>query len=328
MRRNRLTAGLITVLLLLATFVVAACGGDDNESSDSGTSTTSGEKSAAIVSNPDNGKVTLTIGSKNFTEQKVLGEIYSQGFEAAGYKVNKELNLGDEKIALKALEGGDISAYPEYSGTVLTSFFAVPSDEIPKDPQEAFNNAKFALASKKITSFGPTPYTNSNEVGTTQATAKKYGLKNISDLKGKSQDLTLYGTPECRQRLDCLLGLQKVYGLQFKKFTPVAIDLRHEVLAKGQADLSIVFTTDPQVKRNNEVLLEDDKGMFPPYNTMFLVRDDVAQKAGPDLQKVVDQINKGLTDPVMSELNARVDLDKKTPEQVAGEYLSESGLVQ
>ena len=108
----------------------------------------------------------------------------------------------------------------------------------------------------------------------------------------------------------------------------MAIDLRHEVLAKGQADLSIVFTTDPQVKRNNEVLLDDDKGMFPPYNTMFLVRDDVAQKAGPDLQKVVDQINKGLTDPVMSELNARVDLDKKTPEQVASEYLNESGLVR
>ncbi len=163
-------------------------------------------------------------------------------------------------------------------------------------------------------------------MGTTQATAKKYGLKKISDLDGQSEKLTLYGTPECRQRLDCLLGLQKVYGLEFKKFTPVAIDLRHEVLAKGQADLSIVFTTDPQVKRNNEVLLEDDKSMFPPYNTMFLVRDDVVQKAGPDLGKVVDQINKGLTDPVMSELNARVDLDKKTPEQVAGEYLNESGL--
>ena len=153
-------------------------------------------------------------------------------------------------------------------------------------------------------------------------------MKKISDLEGQSEDLTLYGSPECRQRLDCLLGLQKVYGLEFKKFTPVAIDLRHEVLDKGQADLSIVFTTDPQVKRNNEVLLEDDKGMFPPYNTMFLVRDDVVQEAGPDLRKVVDQINKGLTDPVMSELNARVDLDKKTPEQVAGEYLNESGLVQ
>jgi osmoprotectant transport system substrate-binding protein len=325
MRKIRPLAGLITVLLLFATFAIVACG-DDDDSSDSGSSTTSGEKSTAIESNPDNGKVSITVGSKNFTEQKLLGETYAQGLEAAGYKVKTELNLGDEKIALKALENGDISAYPEYSGTVLTSFFAVPSDEIPKDSEEAYNNAKIRLANKKITTYGPTPYTNSNEVGTTQATAKKYGLKKISDLDGQSDKLTLYGTPECRQRLDCLLGLQKVYGLKFKKFVPVAIDLRHEVLAKGQADLSIVFTTDPQVKRNKEVLLEDDKNMFPPYNTMFLVRDDVVKEAGPDLGKVVDQINKGLTDPVMSELNARVDLDKKTPEQVATEYLNESGL--
>jgi osmoprotectant transport system substrate-binding protein len=328
MRRNRLTAGLITVLLLLATFAIAACGSDDNDSSDSGTGTTSGEKSAAIESNPDNGKVTLTIGSKNFTEQKVLGEIYAQGLAAAGYKVKTELNLGDEKIALKALEGGDISAYPEYTGTALTSFFSLASDKIPKDPQAAFDQAKQRFTAKKITALPPTPFTDSNEVGTTQATAKKYGLTKISDLTGKSQDLTLYGTPECRQRLDCLLGLQKVYGLKFKKFTSVAIDLRHEVLAKGQADLSIVFTTDPQVKRDKEVLLEDDKGMFPPYNSTLLVRDDVVQEAGPDMPKVVEQVEKGLTDAVMSELNARVDLDKKTPEQVAGEYLSESGLVR
>jgi glycine betaine/choline ABC-type transport system substrate-binding protein len=109
---------------------------------------------------------------------------------------------------------------------------------------------------------------------------------------------------------------------------PVAIDLRHEVLQKGQADLSIVFTTDPQIKRNNEVLLEDDKGMFPPYNSTFVVRKETADKAGEDLGKTVEQVQKGLTDEVMQELNARVDLDKKTPKQVATEYLRESGLVK
>jgi glycine betaine/choline ABC-type transport system substrate-binding protein len=108
----------------------------------------------------------------------------------------------------------------------------------------------------------------------------------------------------------------------------VAIDLRHQVLSKGQADLSIVFTTDPQIKRNNEVLLKDDKHMFPPYNSTFLVRDDAASKAGPDLNKVVAQVNKGLTAPVMQELDARVDLDKQTPTAVASEYLKETGLVK
>jgi glycine betaine/choline ABC-type transport system substrate-binding protein len=107
---------------------------------------------------------------------------------------------------------------------------------------------------------------------------------------------------------------------------PVDPALRHEVLTKGQADVSIVFTTDPQNKRENLVLLEDDKQMFPPYNVTLVVRNDVVDKAGPDLPKTVEMVNNGLTDEVMQELNARVDLDKKTPEAVAGEYLQESGL--
>ena len=121
----------------------------------------------------------------------------------------------------------------------------------------------------------------------TKETADKYGLQKISDLSKVADKLTLYGSPECRQRLDCLLGLQKVYGLKFKKFVPVDIALRHEVLTKGQADVSIVFTTDPQIKREGFVLLEDDKGMFPPYNSTLVVRDDVLAKAGPDFDKVV-----------------------------------------
>jgi glycine betaine/choline ABC-type transport system substrate-binding protein len=108
----------------------------------------------------------------------------------------------------------------------------------------------------------------------------------------------------------------------------VDLALRHEVLSKGQADVSIVFTTDPQNKREGFVLLDDDKGMFPPYNSTLVIRNDILEQAGPDLTKVVEQVNEGLTDEVMQELNARVDLDKKTPEAVAGEYLSESNLVQ
>ena len=329
MKRNPLAAGLLALLLMLtASLTIAACGDDDDEGSSTGAATETTASASAIESNPDNKKVTLTIGSKNFTEQKVLGEIYAQGLAAAGYTVEKQLNLGDEKIALKALETGEISAYPEYTGTALGSFFSVPSNEIPKDPQEAYEQAKTEFAKKKITALPPTPFTSSNEVGLTKEKADELGVTKISDLEGKSQDLTLYGSPECRQREDCLLGLQRVYGLEFKKFTPVDIALRHEVLDKGQADLSIVFTTDPQIKRNGYVLLEDDKGMFPPYNSTLIVRDDTYQEAGLDLPEVVGKLQEGLTDEVIQELNARVDLDKKTPEEVAGEYLSETGLVQ
>jgi osmoprotectant transport system substrate-binding protein len=325
MRFHRWLGGVLAVLLLLgSTLAIAACGGDDDdEGGEQG-----GEKAAAIQSNPENNGVSIVVGSKNFTEQKVLGEIYAQALEAAGYKVKTELNLGDEKTALKAIESGEIDAYPEYTGTALSSFFGVKSDEIPKDEARAYQQAKSEFAKKKLTAYPPTPFTSSNEVAVTQDTASKLDLRRISDLQGKDQDLTLYGTPECRQREDCLLGLQRVYKLDFAKFVPVAIDLRHEVLTKGQADVSIVFTTDPQIKREKFVLLEDDKGMFPPFNSTFVVREEVVQEAGKDLGETVAKASEGLTAPVMQELNARVDLDKKTPKAVAGEYLKESGLVQ
>jgi osmoprotectant transport system substrate-binding protein len=319
---------LMMLAVVLVAVALAACGDDDEDEGGGGTTgaATTEQQSNAIQENPDNAGVTIKVGSKNFTEQKILGEVFAQGLEAAGYTVEKELNLGDEKTALKALEAGDISAYPEYTGTALLSFFEVAAEDIPKDEQQAFEQAKEGFAEKDLTAFPPTPFTSSNEVGLTKEKADELGVTKISDLSEHDQDLTLYGSPECRQRSDCLLGLQEVYGLDFAKFTPVAIDLRHEVLTKGQADLSIVFTTDPQIKREGFVLLEDDKGMFPPYNSTFVVRNDVVEEAGPDLEKVITQVQEGLTDEVMQELNARVDLDKKTPEAVAGEYLKESGL--
>lgn len=319
------TSRLRALLLVLAAFAfpltLAACGDDDGDAA----STTS--TSAAITGNPDNGDVELTIGSKNFTEQKILGEIYAQALAAAGYDVSTELNLGDEKTALKALQDGQISAYPEYTGTALLSFFDVPADKLPTDPTEAYEQANAEFTKDGITALPPTPFTSSNEVAVTKETAEKLDLETISDLQGKEADLTLYGSPECRQRRDCLLGLQELYDLDFGSFVPVDIAQRHEVLKSGDADVSIVFTTDPQNKRDGFVLLRDDKGMFPPYNSTFLVKDSTVEQAGPDLAATVEKVNEDLTAEVMQELNARVDLDKETPKQAAASYLQQYGLV-
>jgi osmoprotectant transport system substrate-binding protein len=326
MRRHR---WLMLLMLLVASLALAACGDDDDDGGgggDGGASTQ--EESSGIQRDEANSGTTITVGSKNFTEQKVLGEIYAQAFEAAGYTVEKQLNLGDEKTALAALEGGDIDAYPEYTGTALLSFFGVQADKLPKDEAAAFDQAREGFAEKNLTAFEPTPFTSSNEVAVTKETAEENDLTAISDLESVAGEFTLYGSPECRQRLDCLLGLQEVYGLEFQKFTPVDIALRHEVLSKGQADVSIVFTTDPQIQREEFVLLEDDKGMFPPYNSTLVMRNEIAEQGGTALEEVVTMVNEGLTDEAMQELNARVDLDKKTPADVAGEYLSETGLVQ
>src|SRR3954451_13415455 len=327
----RRTPTALAAVLAALTLFVAACGGDDEPSSSGSKPTATATQAAdkgAIAKNDANSGVSLKIGSKNFTEQQVLGEIYAQGLAAAGYNTTTDLNLGDQDAALAALKGDQIDAYPEYTGTALTVFYKKDAADLPKDANAAYEELKGDFAKDGITAFPPTPFTSSNEVAVTQETADKYGLKKISDLSKVADQLTLYGSPECRKRADCLLGLEQVYGLKFKKFTPVDIAQRHEVLTSGRADVSIVFTTDPQITRNKEVLLKDDKGMFPPYNPTLLMKSETADKAGPDLAKTVDLLQAQLTDDAMQELDARVDLDKKEPAEVAKEYLQETGLVK
>ncbi|WCB94184.1 hypothetical protein DSM104299_02913 [Baekduia alba] len=338
-RRMRSRSVLALLVLVLATFGLAACGSDDDNNSggtgaDTGqstaASTTAATDSKAIQSNPENGsKPQVTIGSKNFTEEFILGEIYAQSLQAAGYKVKKQLNLGSEQIALKALKAGTIDAYPEYTGTALTSFFKVKNEDVPKDPQEAYAMTKDEFAKIGFTAFAPTPFTDSNGFAMTQEGAQKAGnVTTLSGLKPKASSLVLAGPPECAQRLDCKLGLEKVYGLKFKQFKSIDLAKRHEVLKSGQADVSLVFTTDGQIKADNLVLLKDDKSLFPPYNASLIANTSVVKGAGPDFQKTIDTVTSGLTTEVMQELNSRVDLDKEKPAAVAKEYLKEAGYLQ
>jgi glycine betaine/choline ABC-type transport system substrate-binding protein len=315
---------------LLAAFVlalgVAACGDDDDDGGDGG-----GEASGELIeANPDNEGVELTVGSKNFTEQFILGEIYAQALEAAGYTVNTDLNLGSEQVALQALEAGEISGYPEYTSTALTSFFGLAPEDVPGDPEEATDQSQSEFEKQGLVAFAPAPFNSANAVGLLAETAEELDVENVSDLEGKSQDLTLFGSPECRQRVDCLVGLQDGYGLEFAKFTPVDIEQRYPVLDDGQADLSILFTTDPQLSAQSDkyVILEDDQGVFPAGNPIFVASQEAVDEAGPDFQETVEKVQEGLSLEVMQELNARVDIDQEDPAQVATEYLQESGYIE
>ena len=324
--QTRMRVLLAALAALALTLGVAACGS-------SGDSTTSGSTESggtgAIQSNPENGKVSLTIGSKNFPEQEILGEIYAQALTAAGYKVKSALNLGSETVALKAVKSGQISGYPEYASTALTSFFGLEPEEVPSDANEAWEKANEEFEKENLQAFEPTPFASANAVGTTKETAEKYGLKTVSDLEGVSEELSLYGSPECRQRIDCLAGLEKLYGLKFKSFTPVDIGLRYTVLEKGQADLSILFTTDPQLSAESDkfVILEDDKEVFPAGNVIFVTAKKVAEEAGPDYEKTILQVQEGLDLKVVQELDARVELEKETPKEAAKAYLESAGYV-
>jgi glycine betaine/choline ABC-type transport system substrate-binding protein len=321
--RTRAAFALIAALVLA--LGVAACGGGDD---DNDTGTSGGNSANLIKSNSANNGIQLTVGSKNFTEEYILGNIYAQALQAAGYDVKTNLNLGSEVIAYKALQDGQISGYPEYTSTLLQSIFG--AETVPADAQAAYAQAQQQLEPKGETAFTPTPFADANAFGMLTSKANELGVTKISELQGKSQDLNLYGSPECRERADCLVGLQDVYGLQFKSFNPVDIGLRYTVLDKGQADASIVFTSDAQLSANPDkyTLLEDDKGIFPSGNVIWVTDQSTVQKAGPDYAATIEKVQKGLTLPVIQELNARVDIDKQDPADVATQYLKETGYIQ
>jgi len=321
----RLAAPAVVLCLLLA-----GCGGDGGDDEPAGSSTPAAPAASAklIRSNAANAQTTLRVASKNFTEEFILGEIYAQALKAGGYKVRKQLDLGSELVTFKGLKDDEIDAYPEYTGTALTTFFGVQPDKIPKDEQEAFEQARDGFAEAGMTALPPTPFTNSNAVGMTQARAAELGVQTISDLRDMAGDLTLSGSRECRRRLDCKLGLEQIYGLRFGRYLPTELPDRHSVLTSGKADVSIVFSTDGQIAADDLLVLEDDRKLFPPYNVSLILRDEAAEAAGPDLPKIVAQVQQDLSTKVMQELNSRVDLDKEKPAAVAREYLRQFGYVE
>ncbi len=334
--KRPLMALAMLVAALSLSVAISACGGGSSSSSSESTeaeTTTSEESSSgasAIKSDPANAKVSLTIGSKNFPEQEILGEIYTQALAAAGYKAKSDLSLGSETVALKTLKAGKVSGYPEYASTALTAFFGLEPEEVPSGATAAWKKSNEEFEKEGLTAFKPTPFASANAVGLLKSTAEKYHLKTVSDLKGVSEKLSLYGSPECEERIDCLAGLEKYYGLKFKEFKPVDIELRYSVLEKGQADLSILFTTDPELasKKEEFVILEDDKHVFPAGNVIFVTSKKVAEEAGPDYQKTIEDVQLGLTLEVMQELDARVELEKETPKEAAAAYLESAGYVE
>jgi glycine betaine/choline ABC-type transport system substrate-binding protein len=323
MRSRFLPLAILSVLLLA--LGLAACGNDEEEKGGGGSE---GAKADQIQKVPGAGsKPTITIGSKNFTEQYILGNIYADALTAAGFKVKKSLDLGSEVVAYKALKGGEVDAYPEYTGTALTAFYKVPVQKVPKEKEAAFNQVKQQAAKDKITPLPTTPFENTYRLAMSKEQAQKLGNpKTTSELKGKTENLKISGFPECKKRIDCLLGVEKTYGLKFGGF--VASEEKYDVIDNGSADVIFGFTTDGELTTGKYVTVDDDKNLFPPYNASLLMRNETFEEIGPEGQKVIEEVQRPLTEKVMGELNSRVDLDKEEPEKVAKSYLREAGFIK
>ena len=327
-----LRALLALVAVLVLAISVTACGGDDEGGG--GGDTGGGqaqdgqqEGGKLIQSDPANKGKKVTVGSKNFPEQYILGNIYAEALKAAGYDVKKELDLGAEQVAFKALKGGTVDMYPEYTGTALTSFYKVKTDDVPREAQQAYDQLKTELATDKVTPLAMTPFENTYRVTSSRKTAEKYGNpKTLSELAPKAgSSASISGFPECKQRTDCLLGLKQVYDWS-PKF--VSSEGQYDDLDAGQADFTFGFSTDGALTLDKYVTYEDDKNLFPPYNVTVLTRDDALQRIGQSGQDVIQQVQEPLTEEVMQELNSRVSIDKQEPEKVARDYLKAEGFIK
>lgn len=295
----------IISMAVLIPLVLTGCGGGDQE--------TSAEK------------IKLKIGSKNFTESLILGEMYSLALENAGYEVERKMNLGGTMVAHEALKNGDIDMYPEYTGTGLINIL----EEAPKsDAKEVYDMvAKYYKDNFNLIWLEPTNANDSQGLVVTKKVAEKYDLYKISKLAEVAPELRLAAVPEFEEREDGLKGLKKYYGgFEFKSINLYDYGVKYRVILNDEADVTVGFTTDGDLTNKDLVLLEDDKKFWPPYFVCPVIKGEVLAQ-DPEVANVLNAVSATLDNATMQALNAEVDIHKREYAEVAKEYLQKKGLI-
>ena len=308
---------MLLLLAVVAVFGLAACGGDDDSS-------TSGNEQQSSSSEPGKGKPPVTLGTKDFTEEFVLGELYKQALEAKGFTVNLKKNIGSTEIIDKALTSGQIDGYPEYLGVSVA--VVARKDIIPKSDQQTYDLAKSFYEGRGQTISQQTPFFDVDAIATTKDFAQKNGLKTVADLK-KLDSFTVGARPEFKDRYQGLKGMKKVYGLTNAKFKQLALGIQYQALDSGDVDSANVFSTDAQLASGKYTVLEDPKGVFG-YQHVAMVMDKKKNDAlGPDFFGTLDAVSKLLTNDAMISMNKAVAIDKQDEAAVAKKFLQANNLL-
>ncbi|HEY7908040.1 MAG TPA: glycine betaine ABC transporter substrate-binding protein [Thermomicrobiales bacterium] len=290
--------------------------------------TTSGTTAASSAVSSTAGKFsgTIRVGSKDFTEEFIVGNMYALLIEAAGGKVDRKINLGGTPVCQAAMQSGDLDLYPEYTGTGLLTVLKLPSntdakmvyDQVAKGYKDQFN----------FVWLDPAPMNDTQALAMTAAGSTKFGVTKISDIVPKASQLTMIGPPEFEQREDGLPGIMKAYGnFKLKQYIGVDPALKYKGLIDGQADIAVAFSTDGDIAVNKLVVLQDDKKLFPIYQITPVVTQK-ALDASPGIRDALNKVAPMLTDTVMSTLNYEVDGKKREPADVAKEFLTNQGLLK
>lgn len=268
----------------------------------------------------------VVVGSKNFTEQYILAEIYAQALEQAGLSVERKTNLGGTLIAHAALQKGEIDLYPEYTGTALS---AVVKGQPSSDATQVFKQVSDAYQLQyHLTWLQPAKLNNGYALLVSKKTADQYHLKTLFDLAKAAPELTIGAGAEFGDRQDGLKGLAQTYGIKFKAFRQFAkVGLRYDALAAGQIDVANGFATDWQIAENQYVALQDDKHLFPPYEVAPVVRDRTLIEH-PQVREVLNNVSQLLDNTTMQKLNAEVEKNKEEPSDVAEDFLRSKGVIK
>jgi osmoprotectant transport system substrate-binding protein len=272
-----------------------------------------------------NSGTNVAIGSKDFTEELILGEMYAQLLEKQGLKVDRKLNLGGTQVAMEALRRGDIDLYPEYTGTALITVLKLHP---MGDAAAMYDAVKSAYKRDyQLTWLDAAPMNDTQALATTLAITARYKLHTLSDLSTAAPHLRLGAIPEFTKREDGLPGLQRVYGgFKFEEVRLFDIGLKYKALLSGQVDVVVAFGTDGQIVADKLVVFGDDKHFWPSYQVAPVVRDATLARL-PQIAPALNALAPLLTDDAMRALNYQVDGKKREPEDVAREFLAAHKLV-
>ncbi|HET6895962.1 MAG TPA: glycine betaine ABC transporter substrate-binding protein [Candidatus Baltobacteraceae bacterium] len=263
----------------------------------------------------------VRVGSKNFTEDITIAEIYAAALENAKIPVERHMNLGSTQIAMAALQRGDIDLYPEYTGTALIDVLHMPP---MRTRPQIYGTVKQAFEKRfNLTLLTPSPMNDSQGLCVSQAVAQKYNLRTLSQCAKLAPQLRLATIAEFLTRADALPGLQQFYGgFHFSSARTYEIGLQYEALLRGDADVATAFTTDSQIGTDNLLVLQDDRHFWPEYNVAPVARMS-SLKTHPQIAAVLNRVSPLLTDSVVRQLNYQVNVQHTDPADAAQQFLKE-----
>ncbi len=290
-----------------AVIALAGCGGGSDS------------KGGAGIQRPE-----ITIGTKNFPEQFILGELYTQALEANGIRVRLKSDIGSSEIVDRALTAGSLDMYPEYTGTLLSEVAGVRKR--PRSAEEAYDGAKRFSEKRGFTLLAMTPFSDSNALAVTPTFSRKRNIHSIEDLAKLPRPVLLAAPPEFRTRFEGLVGLRELYRLDNLKALPVPIGEQYDALDTGAAEVANVFTTDGQLDRGRYAVLKDPRTLFGFQNVAPVIRRELVRE-NPKLETIINSVSEKLTTAAMRAMNAAAVQRKESPAMVAARFLRTSGLV-